>query len=41
VDGRRLVFDVRVSDRETVVASGRVERVLVDRHRFVERAFDV
>ena len=39
VDGRRLVFDVLVSDQSTTVARGRIERVLVDRHRFVERAF--
>jgi predicted thioesterase len=38
-DGRRLTFDVIVRDGETVVADGRVERILVDRQRFVERAF--
>ncbi|MEV4201484.1 thioesterase family protein [Micromonospora globbae] len=38
VDGRRLLFEVRVADGDDVVAEGRVERVLVDRHRFVERA---
>ncbi|RKN14313.1 thioesterase [Micromonospora musae] len=37
VDGRRLVFEVRVTDGEEVVADGRVERMLVDRRRFVER----
>ncbi|HET8681105.1 MAG TPA: hotdog domain-containing protein [Micromonosporaceae bacterium] len=40
VDGRRLLFEVTVRDGETVAAEGRVERVLVDRHRFLEKAFD-
>jgi len=39
VDGRRLVFEVVVRDGEAVAAEGRVERVLVDRHRFLEKAF--
>lgn len=39
VDGRRLVFDVLVSEEGTTVARGHVERIMVDRHRFVERAF--
>ncbi|MCW6006913.1 thioesterase [Micromonospora sp. CPCC 205371] len=39
VDGRRLLFEVVVIDGKTTVAEGRVERVLVDRHTFVERAF--
>jgi predicted thioesterase len=39
VDGRRLLFEVTVTDGSTTVAEGRVERVLVDRHKFVERAF--
>ncbi|MFI6757575.1 thioesterase family protein [Micromonospora sp. NPDC050417] len=38
VTGRRLYFDVSVTDGSTTVAQGRVERALVDRHRFVERA---
>ncbi|MBO4143769.1 thioesterase [Micromonospora tulbaghiae] len=38
VDGKRLVFDVTVTDGPTVAAQGRVERALVDRQRFVERA---
>ncbi|SBT65531.1 Thioesterase superfamily [Micromonospora sediminicola] len=38
VDGRRLVFEVTVTDGHTVAAQGRVERALVDRQRFVERA---
>ncbi|MBO4165438.1 MULTISPECIES: thioesterase family protein [Micromonospora] len=37
-DGRRLLFEVTVTDGDTTVASGRVERALVDRQRFVERA---
>lgn len=40
VDGRRLVFEVVVFEAGTTVAQGRIERALVDRHRFVERAFD-
>lgn len=40
VDGRRLAFEVSVSDGDQVVAEGRVDRVLVDRHRFVARAFE-
>ncbi|WKU07361.1 thioesterase family protein [Micromonospora sp. HUAS LYJ1] len=38
VDGRRLLFEVTVTDGDTTVASGRVERALVDRQRFVARA---
>jgi predicted thioesterase len=38
VEGRRLRFEVIVRDGGDVVALGTVERVLVDRHRFVERA---
>jgi predicted thioesterase len=39
VDGRRLLFEFTVSDGSTTVAEGRVERMLVDRHRFLEKAF--
>ncbi|HYN92577.1 MAG TPA: hotdog domain-containing protein [Pilimelia sp.] len=39
VDGRRLLFEVTVAEADRVVAEGRVERVLVDRHRFVTTAF--
>jgi fluoroacetyl-CoA thioesterase len=39
VDGRRLLFEVTVTDGSATVAEGRVERVLVDRHKFVEKAF--
>ncbi|GAB3940105.1 thioesterase family protein [Micromonospora vulcania] len=38
VDGRRLSFEVTVSDGDATVARGRVDRILVDRQRFVERA---
>ena|SRR2546421_8104423 len=38
-DGRRLTFEVIVRDGDTVVAEGRVERVVVDRQTFVRRAF--
>lgn len=38
VDGKRLRFDVSVRDGESEVATGTVERVLVDRHRFVTAA---
>jgi predicted thioesterase len=39
VDGRRLMFEVSVREGDTVVADGRIERVLVDRRRFLARAF--
>lgn len=39
IDGRRLLFEVTVTDGSVTVAEGRVERVLVDRHAFVEKAF--
>ena len=39
-DGRRLIFEIAVREGETVVAEGRVERVVVDRHRFLEKAFE-
>ncbi|MEU5947747.1 hotdog domain-containing protein [Micromonospora sp. NPDC047465] len=38
VEGRRLHFEVSVRDGDETVAEGRVERLLVDRQRFVERA---
>ena len=38
VDRRRLVFEVTVTEGGEPVARGRVERALVDRQRFVERA---
>jgi|GEM_PF-428727 len=39
-DGRRLTFEVELRDGAVTVAEGRIERILVDRHRFVEKAFD-
>ncbi|MEQ4306007.1 thioesterase [Plantactinospora sp. B6F1] len=38
VDGRRLLFEVAVTEGATTVAEGRVERMLVDRQRFLARA---
>ncbi|MFF5173868.1 thioesterase family protein [Micromonospora sp. NPDC000089] len=37
VDGRRLAFDVTVTDGAETVARGRVERAVVDRGRFLDR----
>ncbi|HEX6872584.1 MAG TPA: hotdog domain-containing protein [Micromonosporaceae bacterium] len=39
VEGRALSFAVALRDGEQVVAEGEIDRVLVDRHRFVTRAF--
>src|SRR5215813_12385696 len=39
VDGRRLHFDIVVRDGQTLVAEGRIERVMVDRQRFLAKAF--
>jgi fluoroacetyl-CoA thioesterase len=39
VEGRRLEFEVSLLDGDSTAAQGRVERVVVDRHRFVEKAF--
>lgn len=39
VDGRKLVFEVEIRDGETVVAEARIERVAVERQRFLEEAF--
>lgn len=38
VDGRRLLFEVVVTEGDTLVAEARVERVVVDRQRFLEKA---
>lgn len=38
VDGRRLTFTVSVVDGPTEVARGRVDRVVVERERFLARA---
>jgi predicted thioesterase len=40
VDGRRLVFEITVRDGADLVAEGRIERLVVDRQRFVQEAFD-
>jgi fluoroacetyl-CoA thioesterase len=40
LDGRRLFFDIVVRDGTEQVAEGRIERVVVDRQRFLARAFD-
>lgn len=37
VDGRRLSFDVTLHDGDTVAARGQVDRVVVDRARFLSR----
>jgi fluoroacetyl-CoA thioesterase len=39
VEDRRLTFAICVRDGDTVAARGTVERVLVDRHQFVVKAF--
>jgi fluoroacetyl-CoA thioesterase len=39
VDGRKLLFEVTVRDGGAEVAEVRVERVLLDRQRFLSRAF--
>ncbi|MFI6597775.1 thioesterase family protein [Nonomuraea sp. NPDC050536] len=38
VDGRRLVFAFQARDRSQVVGRGTIERMLVDRDRFLARA---
>jgi fluoroacetyl-CoA thioesterase len=38
-DGRRLIFEVTVRDGDQLVAEGRVERAIVDRQRFLDKAF--
>jgi predicted thioesterase len=38
VDGRRLEFEVTRTDGATVAAFGTVERIVVDRARFIARA---
>ncbi|WP_049569243.1 thioesterase family protein [Nonomuraea sp. SBT364] len=37
VDGRRLVFGFQATDRRSLVARGTIERVVVDRERFLAR----
>src|SRR5690242_15094134 len=38
VDGKRLGFTIAVRDGDTLAARGRVERVIVDRQRFLARS---
>jgi predicted thioesterase len=38
VDGRKLLFEVVVHEGEELVAEVRVERVLLDRQRFISKA---
>jgi fluoroacetyl-CoA thioesterase len=38
VDGRKLLFEVVVRDGEDLVAEVRVERMILDRQRFISRA---
>ena len=38
VDGRKLLFEVEVRDGDAVVAEVRVERVILDRQRFIAKA---
>lgn len=38
IDGRRLTFDVTVRDGDTVLATAVVDRVVVDRERFMDGA---
>jgi predicted thioesterase len=38
IDGRRLTFDIVAREGTEQIAEGRVERVIVDRHRFLENA---
>ncbi|BAL86881.1 hypothetical protein AMIS_16610 [Actinoplanes missouriensis 431] len=40
VDGRKLLFEVTVHDGDLLVAEVRVERVLLDRQRFIARAME-
>jgi fluoroacetyl-CoA thioesterase len=37
-DGRKLFFEVAVRDGEDLVAEVRIERILVDRQRFIRKA---
>jgi predicted thioesterase len=38
MEGRRLVFNVTVTDRSGLVAAGRLTRVVVDTEQFMEKA---
>jgi|SRR6185437_13467712 predicted thioesterase len=37
-DGRKLFFEIVVREGDEVVADGRIERVVVDRQRFIAKA---
>src|SRR4051794_19269500 len=39
-DGRRLMFEIVVRDGRRIVAEGRVERVIVERARFLAKALE-
>lgn len=39
VEGRKLLFEVTVHDGDVLVADVHIERVLLDRKRFIARAF--
>ncbi len=39
-DGRRLHFEVTLRDGGILIAQGRVDRILVDRQRFLAKAFE-
>jgi fluoroacetyl-CoA thioesterase len=40
VDGRKLLFEVAVKEGDTLVAEVRVERVVLDRQRFIQKLLD-
>ena len=40
IDGRVLLFEVVLAEGERIVAQGRVERIMVERQRFIERALN-
>jgi fluoroacetyl-CoA thioesterase len=37
VEGRRLTFTVSIADERGLIAAGKVTRVVVDRHRFLDK----
>lgn len=39
IDDRRLTFDIVARDGDEQIAIGRVERIMVDRQRFVTKAY--
>ncbi|MCU7723382.1 thioesterase [Actinoplanes sp. KI2] len=40
VDGRRLLFEVAVKEGDVLVAEVRVERMVLDRQRFIQKSLD-